>query len=135
MSDQGQHAVRMRLDKWLWVARFFKTRSLAKQAIEKGQVLVDGQRPKGSREIAAGDVLQVQQGFDRKTVTVLALAEQRGPASVAQALYSEDEASIRLREEKAAQRRAQQLSAPVSDHRPNKRERRQWQALSDLLNE
>lgn len=135
MSDQSQHAVRMRLDKWLWVARFFKTRSLAKQAIEKGQVLVDGQRPKGSREIAAGDVLQVQQGFDRKTVTVLALAEQRGPASVAQALYSEDEASIRLREEKAAQRRAQQLSAPVSDHRPNKRERRQWQALSDLLNE
>jgi ribosome-associated heat shock protein Hsp15 len=135
MSDQSQHAVRMRLDKWLWVARFFKTRSLAKQAIEKGQVLVDGQRPKGSREIAAGDVLQVQQGFDRKTVTVLALAEQRGHASVAQALYHEDEASIRLREEKAAQRRAQQLSAPVSDHRPNKRERRQWQALSDLLNE
>lgn len=135
MSEQGQHAVRMRLDKWLWVARFFKTRSLARQAIEKGQVLVDGQRPKGSREIAAGDVLQVQQGFDRKTVTVLGLAEQRGPASVAQALYREDEESIRLREEKAAQRRAQQLSAPVSDHRPNKRERRQWQALSDLLNE
>ncbi len=135
MSEQGQYAVRMRLDKWLWVARFFKTRSLARQAIEKGQVLVDGQRPKGSREIAAGDVLQVQQGFDRKTVTVLGLAEQRGPASVAQALYREDEESIRLREEKAAQRRAQQLSAPVSDHRPNKRERRQWQALSDLLNE
>lgn len=135
MSEQGQHAVRMRLDKWLWVARFFKTRSLARQAIEKGQVLVDGQRPKSSREIAAGDVLQVQQGFDRKTVTVLGLAEQRGPASVAQALYREDEESIRLREEKVAQRRAQQLSAPVSDHRPNKRERRQWQALSDLLNE
>lgn len=135
MSEQGQYAVRMRLDKWLWVARFFKTRSLARQAIEKGQVLVDGQRPKGSREIAAGDVLQVQQGFDRKTVTVLGLAEQRGPASVAQALYREDEESIRLREEKVAQRRAQQLSAPVSDHRPNKRERRQWQALSDLLNE
>lgn len=126
---------KMRLDKWLWAARFFKTRSLARHAIEKGQVLVGGQRPKASREIAIGDELEVQQGFDRKTVTVLLLSDQRGPASVAQAMYRESDESIQLREQQTAMRRAQRLSAPVVDHRPNKKERRQWQALSDLLNE
>lgn len=126
---------KMRLDKWLWAARFFKTRSLAKHAIEKGQVLVAGQRPKASRDIAVGDELQLQQGFDRKTVVIRLLSEQRGPAAVAQTLYDEHQDSIRLREEQAAVRRAQQLSAPLADHRPNKKERRQWQALSDLWNE
>lgn len=121
----------MRLDKWLWCARFFKTRSLAQKAIEKGRVMVNGQRPKPSRDIAVGDLLLVEQEHETKTVTVCALSERRGSASEAQEWYSESEESRLAREEQTAKRKAEQLSQPQFDHRPNKRERRQLLGLQD----
>ena len=121
----------MRLDKWLWCARFFKTRSLAQKAIEKGRVTVNGQRPKPSRDIAVGDLLFIEQEHGAKTVTVYALSERRGSASEAQQWYSESEESRLAREEQAAKRKAEQLSQPQFDHRPNKRERRQLLGLQD----
>lgn len=114
---------RIRIDKWLWAARFFKTRSQAKDAIEGGKVHCEGQRVKVSKEVHVGMVLTVRQGFDEKTVRVEALSEVRGPASVAVTLYAETAESMAQREEHAAARRAQNLAHP--DHRPNKKERRQ----------
>lgn len=127
--------LKMRLDKWLWTARFFKTRSLAKQAIEKGQIKIGGVRPKPSRDIMCNEVLVIEQGFDEKTVTVLALSEQRGPAAVAQTLYEESAASIAARQAKAEQRKLQALSQPHSDHRPNKQERRQREEFLKIWEE
>jgi len=122
MSDNAAHA-RTRIDKWLWAARFFKTRSLAKAAIESGHVHCQGQRIKVSREVAVGMQLRIRQGFDYKTVDVLAISDVRGPASVAQLLYCETPESLAERAEQTAQRQAINLAHP--DHRPNKKERRQ----------
>lgn len=118
MSD-----ARIRIDKWLWAARFFKTRSLAKAAIESGHVHCQGQRIKVSREVTVGMQLRIRLGFDEKIVDVLALSDVRGPAPVAQLLYAETPESIAARAERAAQRQALNLAQP--DHRPNKKERRQ----------
>jgi ribosome-associated heat shock protein Hsp15 len=115
----------VRLDKWLYAARFFKTRALARQAVEKGHVLVDGQRAKPGRDMRVGQVLQVQQAGDSKVVAVLALSDTRGPATQAQALYVESDESRRVRESAAALRKVQRLSEPYSEHKPNKKERRQ----------
>ncbi len=116
---------KVRLDKWLWAARFFKTRSLAKQAIEGGKVQLAGQRVKVSKEIAAGDRLRIRQGWDEKEVTVLALSDQRRGAPEAQQLYEETADSLRKREEHAAARKAAggMFDRPVS--RPTKKQRRQ----------
>lgn len=116
-------ASRIRIDKWLWAARFFKTRSQAKEAIEGGKVHCEGQRVKVSREIKPGMVLTIRQGFDEKIVEVLALSEVRGPASQAQQLYTETAESIAARALQQQERRDQNLARP--DHRPNKKERRQ----------
>jgi ribosome-associated heat shock protein Hsp15 len=112
-----------RMDKWLWAARFFKTRSLAKDAIEGGKVHCEGQRVKVSKEVNIGLILTIRQGFEDKTVKVTALSEVRRGASEAQALYEETPDSVAKREDHAAQRKAQNLAHP--DHRPNKKERRQ----------
>jgi len=116
---------KLRIDKWLWAARFFKTRSLAKAAIEGGKVQVAGQRVKVSREIAVGDLLQVRQGWDDRVVRVLALSDQRRGAPEAQRLYEETAESIARREAAAAARRAAggMLGRPTG--RPSKKERRQ----------
>lgn len=119
----------VRLDKWLWAARFFKTRSLAKTAIEQGKVWVDGARAKPSRSIAVGAQLRMQLGFDEKTVTVLALSEQRGPAALAQTLYAETEDSQLKREQQAVLRQQNRLAHVAPDHRPTKKERRDLQRL------
>ena len=116
-------ASRVRIDKWLWAARFFKTRSLAKAAIEGGQVHCDGQRVKVSRDVAPGMSLRIRQGNEHKTVVVQAVSGARGPASVAQLLYTETEESIAERAHHAEQRKAMNLAHP--DHKPNKKERRQ----------
>ena len=120
---------KIRLDKWLWAARFFKTRSLAKSAIEGGKVHCDGQRVKVSKEVCIGLVLTIRQGFDDKTITVTALSEVRRGASDAQTLYAETSDSISKRKDHAAQRKAQNLAHP--DHRPNKKERRQIHKFQD----
>ena len=118
-----------RMDKWLWAARFFKTRSLAKDAIEGGKVHCEGQRVKVSKEVNIGLILTIRQGFEDKTVKVTALSEVRRGAPEAQALYEETTESVTKREDHAAQRKAQNLAHP--DHRPNKKERRQIHKFQD----
>ena len=120
---------RVRMDKWLWAARFYKTRSQAKEAIEGGKVHCEGQRVKVGKEVRVGMVLTVRQGFDEKTVRVEALSDVRGPASVAVTLYAETAESMARREELAAARRAQNLAHP--DHRPSKKDRRQIRRFQD----
>ncbi|WP_105102431.1 RNA-binding S4 domain-containing protein [Microbulbifer pacificus] len=114
---------KVRIDKWLWAARFFKTRSLAKQAIEGGKIHADGQRIKASKEISLGITLTIRQGFDEKVVEVIALSDQRRGADIAQTLYRETEESIAKREQFAADRKAN--NAMIQSERPNKKQRRQ----------
>ena len=120
-------ATKVRLDKWLWAARFFKTRRLAKAAIEGGKVRWDGQRIKAGKEIGVGDNLTIRQGFDDKEVLVTALSEQRRGAPEAALLYEEMAASKALRENRAADRKAAAGGFKPSDHKPSKKERRQLQ--------
>jgi len=122
----------VRIDVWLWAARFFRTRPLARQAVETGKVEVDGQRPKASRLVRVGDALRVVRGEDVFEVEVLGLSDQRGPAPVAQALYREHEASRLAREEAAKLRRAARDGYRPPESRPDKRARRLLRALGDI---
>ena len=134
MADQDKTIDRLRLDKWLWAARFFKTRSLAKAAIEGGKVQLSGQRVKASREIAAGDILHIRQGWDERVVEVLALTDQRRGAAEAQRLYVETEASIVRREAESAARKAAGGMIDRPAQRPNKKQRRQIHRFKDSSN-
>lgn len=122
----------VRLDQWLWAARFFRTRSLAKQAVETGKVQVDGQRPKASRAVRAGDRLEVVRGDERFGLEVLDVSAVRGPAPVAQALYVESAASRARREQARADRAAQRDGYRAPEQRPDKRARRLIRALGDI---
>jgi ribosome-associated heat shock protein Hsp15 len=121
-------ADRMRIDRWLWVARFFKTRGLAAEAVRGGRVHVDGQGVKPGKEVGAGDALEISIGQVRRHVVVLATAPRRGPASEAALLYEETPESIAVRERQAAERRL--AAPPVFDRggRPTKRDRRRLEA-------
>ena len=115
----------MRLDKWLWAARFYKTRSLASEEIGKGRVQVNGLDAKPARDIKVGDTVVMRQGLTLRTVVVQGLSQQRGSAPVAQQLYAETAESIRLREASAEQRRMNPEPASSMEHgRPTKRDRR-----------
>jgi len=116
--------VRMRLDKWLWAARFFKTRSLATQAIDHGRVKLNGERIKPAREIRPGDRLEIHIGEFDWTLTVNALSMQRGPAPVAQRLYEEDPASHARRQQQVSDRKLAANPAASIKGRPTKRDRR-----------
>jgi ribosome-associated heat shock protein Hsp15 len=96
---------KIRIDKWLWAARFYKTRSLATDEIGKGRVAINDQTAKASREVKVGDMVSTRQGDITRTLKILALSDQRGPAPVAQALYEETPESIALREKISLQRR------------------------------
>jgi len=122
----------VRLDLWLWAARFYKTRAMAKQAIEGGKVEVQGQGAKASRQLKGGEQLRVRRGEESFDVQVLALSERRGPAPVAQALYAESEASRTERLRLAAERRAANAGYRAPAGKPDKRARRLIQALGDL---
>lgn len=122
-NQNSQETDTVRADKWLWAARFFKTRSIAKAAIEGGKVHHDGERIKVSKEIRIGMELTIQQGFDRKTVVVKALSNVRGGAPAAQRLYEETEVSIARRELISTQRKLHNLARP--EHRPSKKDRRE----------
>jgi ribosome-associated heat shock protein Hsp15 len=115
---------KLRIDKWLWAARFFKTRSLACQAVDGGKVKLNGERIKPSKEIRSGDRLLVHIGDDEWAVTVLALSDRRGPAESARTLYSESEDSRAAREARAGERRLCQNPAAELKGRPTKRDRR-----------
>lgn len=131
MTDTSNSRGKLRLDKWLWAARFFKTRSLAKAAIEGGKVHLAGQRVKVSREISTGDTLQIRQGWDERVVVVTALSDQRRGAPEAQLLYAETASSITKRESEAAARKAAGGMIDRPAHRPNKKQRRQIHRFKD----
>jgi len=122
---------KVRLDKWLWAARFFKTRALAKAAIEGGKVHCRGERCKPSKEPKVGDELVIRVGFDTRTVVIRALSAVRRGAPEAQTLYEETAQSIAAREEAAALRKAGALGMQT-DGRPSKKQRRQIQLLRDF---
>jgi ribosome-associated heat shock protein Hsp15 len=115
---------KIRLDKWLWAARFFKTRALAKEAIEGGKVHCQGERCKPGKEPKVGDELSIRQGFDERRVKVEALSAVRRGAAEAQALYTETPDSVLKRESAAALRKAGALGM-TTDGRPSKKQRRQ----------
>jgi ribosome-associated heat shock protein Hsp15 len=123
-------AAAVRIDKWLWAARFFKTRSLATDAVTGGHVHLNGQRVKPARPVRVGDRVEVVRGHSRMEVTVDALSERRGPAKIAATLYSETQASRVARETAAAQRRVARQSAPAPERRPDKKARRQIRRFS-----
>jgi len=123
--DDDDEDDKIRIDKWLWAARFFKTRNLAKQAIEGGKIHCEGQRIKASKEITPGLVLSIRQDWDEKVVVVKALSAQRRGAPEAALLYEETAESIAEREKRRAERKAGLGNFIVSEHRPNKKERRQ----------
>jgi ribosome-associated heat shock protein Hsp15 len=114
----------VRIDKWLWAARFFKTRSLASQAVSGGHAAVNGNKVKPARMVQIGDTLVIRQGFLEFTVTITALSEHRGSATVARTLYEETEASLAKREQVLAERKAMNLQGSQPDRRPDKHERR-----------
>lgn len=128
-SHASPHAERMRIDKWLWAARFYRTRTLAKEAIESGRVHYAGSRVKTSKEVSVGDELQIRQGsataMTEKTVIVEALSAQRGNADAASLLYSETDESIERRAFYSEQRKLANLARP--DNKPSKKQRRDLQ--------
>lgn len=129
VDDSAQAATR--IDKWLWAARFFKTRSLATQAVDRGRVLCNEARVKPARDVHPGDLVLVDNGSTRWEVRVKAIAEVRGPAPVAQSLYEETEASIRARAEESERRRLFQEPAAQMHGRPTKRDRRRLGGLGE----
>jgi ribosome-associated heat shock protein Hsp15 len=114
----------VRIDKWLWAARFFKTRTLAARACELGRVEANRQPVKPAREVRTGDMLQIQTAGGDFQVEILALSELRGPASVAQTLYRETEASREARRKATEERGALMHFSPAPEGRPSKRDRR-----------
>src|SRR4249919_182033 len=131
-SERGNERDGVRLDLWLWAARFYKTRSLAKQAIETGKVDVDGQRAKAARSVRIGDALRIARGEEHFEVQVRGLSEKRGPASAAQSLYEESETSRARREAARATRAAERAGYQAPDTKPDKRARKLIRALGDL---
>lgn len=121
----------LRLDKWLWAARFYKTRTLAKTAIENGKVRVGDQRAKPSRDVAIGMVLRIRQDWLEREIVITALSDQRRGAPEAARLYAETAASIAQRERQLAERSADRAGQPRASQRPTKKQRRQLQDLPD----
>jgi ribosome-associated heat shock protein Hsp15 len=122
-----------RLDKWLWAARFYKTRAIAKQMIDGGKVFYDGQRTKSGKAVSIGDIIKIRQGFEEKEVTVLALADKRRDASFAQSLYQEKPQSIATRERNALARKQGILMSPASDTKPDKKQRRKLREFKERI--
>lgn len=123
----------VRVDKWLWAARFYKTRSLARQMIEGGKVEYNGAKAKPSRNVEVGAKIKLLQGFSRKEVIVKAISDVRGPASVAITLYEETAESIERRQEEARLNKLAALINPHPDTKPNKKERRELGNFKQLM--
>lgn len=131
MTESDSTLTRIRADKWLWAARFFRTRSLAKDAIESGKVQMNGSKIKVSRELQVGDTLTIRQGHatrqDEKTIVITALSENRGNATIAATLYQETDESVTQREFMSEQRKLMNLARP--DAKPDKKQRRDLNKL------
>ena len=129
MSDRDEGSEKVRLDKWLWAARFFKTRALAAEAVEGGKVEVNGDRPKRARSLQVGDELRIRLGPYEHIVTVRALSDRRGPATQAAGLYQETEASRSAREARALQLKSLHSLFGPEKGRPTKKDRREIERL------
>ena len=124
MTENQHTTLRLRIDKWLWAARFFKTRSMAAEAVSGGKVHVNEARVKPARAVQMGDTISIRKGPYELVVVVRGLSGQRGPAKEAVLLYEETADSISRREALTAQRKARLLDAPRPERKPNKRDRR-----------
>jgi ribosome-associated heat shock protein Hsp15 len=122
-----------RLDKWLWAARFFKTRAIAKQMIDGGKVFYNGQRTKSGKSVVIGDSIRIRQGFDEKEVEIIALADKRRDATFAQSLYLETKQSIETREKNSLARKQGILLSPASDSKPDKKQRRKLREFKERI--
>ena len=130
--NQNEPQITIRLDRWLWAARFYKTRSLAKSAIELGRIEIAGQRTKASKEVTQGDELNIRKGETTQTVIVSRVSEKRGPAKTAQTLYQETEQSKLEREIRIEKKKIERASYQSPSQKPSKRDRRQLQDLKLL---
>ncbi|QCZ94982.1 ribosome-associated heat shock protein Hsp15 [Salinimonas iocasae] len=124
-SKQAKSSENVRLDKWLWAARFFKTRALARDMVQSGKVQYNGQRAKPGRQVEIGAMIKIPAGWDHKEVEVLKLSEKRLGAPLAQELYSETQASADKREENQLARKLSSFHSPKPDGRPDKKQRRE----------
>jgi ribosome-associated heat shock protein Hsp15 len=122
-----------RLDKWLWAARFYRTRAIAKQMIDGGKVFYNGQRTKSGKAVSIGDIIKIRQGFEEKEVRVIALADKRKDAAFAQTLYQENQQSIDRREKNALARKQGVLLSPASDTKPDKKQRRKLREFKERI--
>lgn len=122
-----------RLDKWLWAARFYRTRAIAKQMIDGGKVFYNGQRTKSGKAVSIGDIIKIRQGFEEKEITVIALADKRSDATFAQTLYQESQKSIDSRERNALARKQGILLSPASDTKPDKKQRRKLREFKERI--
>ncbi|HFC8518519.1 RNA-binding S4 domain-containing protein [Neisseria weaveri] len=129
MKQHNDHSSSMRLDKWLWAARFFKTRALAQKHIELGRVMVNGAKVKNSKNISVGDTIDLTLNSLPYKISVKALNHQRRPAPEARLLYEEDMKTAELREQQKLLDQASRVSAAYPDGRPTKRDRRQIEKL------
>ncbi|MFQ3209128.1 MAG: ribosome-associated heat shock protein Hsp15 [Colwellia sp.] len=123
----------VRLDKWLWAARFYRTRAIAKQMIDGGKIFYNGQRTKSGKAVSIGDIIKIRQGFEEKLVTVIALADKRSDATFAQTLYQESKESINSREKNALARKQGILLSPASDTKPDKKQRRKLREFKERI--
>ncbi len=131
MDDGGDRASKVRLDKWLWAARFYKTRALSADAIESGKIEVNGDRSKRSRLVQSGDRLRIRNGPYEHIIEVRAVSERRGSASIAAELYEETAESKKAREAMAAHVRAMNANTGYDTGRPTKKDRREIERLRD----
>ncbi|NMH66164.1 ribosome-associated heat shock protein Hsp15 [Shewanella salipaludis] len=132
MTDNHNDSTSIRLDKWLWAARFYKTRAIAKEMINGGKVHYNGQRTKSSKLAEIGARLRIRQGYDEKEIVILNLSQQRQSAAVAQTLYEETAESQVKRQANAEARRLNMLNNPAPDHKPDKKQRRQLTRFRDI---
>jgi len=124
MTQNSGDSGSVRLDKWLWAARFYKTRAIAKEMINGGKVHYNGARTKSSKNAEIGAVLKIRQGYDDKEIVIKKLSEVRQSATIAQELYQETEASVAKRAVNAEARRLNILNNPAPDRKPDKKQRR-----------
>ena len=122
-----------RLDKWLWAARFYKTRAIAKQMIDGGKVFYNGQRSKSGKAVNIGDRIKIRQGFEEKEVIVVLLADRRHDATFAQTLYQETASSSETRKNNALARKQGILLSPTSDSKPDKKQRRKLREFKERM--
>ena len=124
-SDSNNTTQNVRLDKWLWAARFFKTRAIARDMVQSGKVQYNGQRTKPGKHVELGAMIKVPAGWDIREIKVLGLTDKRLSAPLAQALFEETAESVTKREENQAARKLSAFHSPKPDHRPDKKQRRQ----------